>query len=358
VRQPRIVEFMSGLRLASTFYDSAVRPLVDQHFPGLPHTAALLGTGSEVLGFDSPRSTDHDWGPRLQLFLDAPDQGRADRITAMFAEHLPATWQGYPTAFERSHQPIVGVVQHIEVTDLGSWLRGRLGFDPRAGITVTDWLAAPTQRIAEVTGGIVCHDGLGELEPVRSALAWYPDDVWRYVLACQWRRIGQEEAFPGRCTEVGDELGAAVVTARLVRDLMRLCLLLRRRYPPYSKWLGTAFARLPDLGELPAYLAGALSVPDWPTREDNLVAAYEAVAVLHNESGLTEPVDPTVRPFHTRPFRVLAADRFTHALLATIEAPETRHLSLAGAVDQFVDNTDALGDLGFTRAAVLGTQPV
>ncbi|HWD74857.1 MAG TPA: DUF4037 domain-containing protein, partial [Solirubrobacteraceae bacterium] len=47
----------------------------------------------------------------------------------------------------------------------------------------------------------------------------------------------------GRCAEAGDELGSAVVTARLARDLMRLCLLMRRRYPPYSKWLGTAFAR-------------------------------------------------------------------------------------------------------------------
>jgi len=42
------------------------------------------------------------------------------------------------------------------------------------------------------------------------------------VLACQWRRISQEEPFVGRCDEVVDELGSAVVAARLVRDLMRL----------------------------------------------------------------------------------------------------------------------------------------
>jgi hypothetical protein len=44
--------------------------------------------------------------------------------------------------------------------------------------------------------------------------------------------------------------GSAVVAARLVRDLMRLALLLHRRYPPYGKWLGSAFAALPAAATL------------------------------------------------------------------------------------------------------------
>jgi hypothetical protein len=47
----------------------------------------------------------------------------------------------------------------------------------------------------------------------RGRLAWYPDDVWRHVLACQWKRISQEEAFVGRCGEVGDD-GRRVTRAR------------------------------------------------------------------------------------------------------------------------------------------------
>jgi hypothetical protein len=352
------VEFLSGLRIAHTFYDDAVRPLLDEHFPGLPHAAALLGTGSEVLGFDTPRSTDHDWGPRMQLLLCPDDAAKhGERITGTLVERLPTTWHGFPTAFVRSHEPDRAARQRIEVAELGGWLTGWLGFDPRTGVTVADWLATPTQRLAEITGGAVLHDDTGDLTSARTALAWYPDDVWRYVLACQWRRIGQEEAFPGRCAEVCDDLGAAVVTARLVREMMRLCLLAHRRYPPYSKWLGTAFTRLPGLGDLPERLRGALSTQDWPSREDHLVAASTAVALLHNELGLTEPLSTEVQPFHDRPYRVLFADRFADALLATVTTPEIQGLPAFGAVDQYVDSTDALGDLRFTRAVTHGAQP-
>jgi hypothetical protein len=338
------VEFLPGLRLAETFYRGAVRPLLDEHFPGLPHAAALIGYGSEVLGFDTARSTDHNWGPRLQIFLPA-EENAAD-IRAVLAAGLPDTWSGYPTAFTFTQEADQVPRQRVEVACLTDWLTGWLGFDPTTDVTVADWLATPTQRLAEVTQGAVYHDGFGELTAVRDALAWYPDDLWRHVLACQWQRISQEEAFPGRCAEVGDELGSLVVTARLARDIMRLCLLMHRRYPPYSKWLGTAFARLPDIGDLPVRLTGALTAHDWPAREDHLVAAYRAIALLHNELGLTEPLSPDSRPFFDRPIRIIGAARFRDALMAGIKAPGL----LVGAVDQFVDSTEALGDNEFTRA--------
>ena len=54
--------FVPGVRLAGEFYAEVVRPLLEVEFPGLPYAAALIGAGSEVLGFDTERSTDHDWG--------------------------------------------------------------------------------------------------------------------------------------------------------------------------------------------------------------------------------------------------------------------------------------------------------
>jgi len=70
------------------------------------------------------------------------------------------------------------------------------------------------------------------------------------------------------------------------------------------------------------------------------VDAYEAAARRHNDLGVTKTLDPTVRPFWGRPFRVLFADRFAQALVAEIEDPELRALEHpTGAIDAFSDNT-------------------
>lgn len=313
--------FIPGLQLSREFFTTAVQPLLHDR----QYAAALLGPGSEVLGFDSPRSTDHDWGPRLQIFLEDND-----------TKGLPAEFGG------------------VEVTNLSAWLTGALGFDPRRDIGILDWLATPTQRLAEVTTGEVFHDGPGELTRARAKLAWYPHDVWLYILACQWQRLGQEEAFPGRCAEAGDDLGSIVVTARLARDLMRLRLLMHRRYPPYSKWLGSAVART-GATELTASLTASIQADDWPTRERHLSDAYEAAARLHNQLGLTPPLDTRTRGYYDRPYQVIGAAPFTAALREAITDPRIRRLPLTGAVDQFVDSTDALGDMDFIRAALKET---
>ncbi|WNM39519.1 DUF4037 domain-containing protein [Micromonospora halotolerans] len=339
--------FVPGLTLAHRFHDEVVAPLLARRLPGLRYAAALLDGGSELLGLDTPRSTDHDWGPRTQLFV--ADAAEVAPVRAVLDAELPAEFLGWPTRFTGGPTARLGVVRAdgerhgVSVDELGAWLRERLGGDPRAGMTVADWLATPTQRLAELTGGAVFHDGLGgALTDVRARLAWYPDDVWRHVLAAGWQRVGQAEHLAGRCAEVGDELGSRVVTAGLARDLMRLGLLLHRRWPPYAKWLGTVFAALPAAAPVVDALTVALGAGGWPRRQAGLVRALEAVAAWTNDTGLAVPVDPAARPFHGRPFLVLHAERFTAALRAAIADPELRARPPVGAVDQYLDNVDVL----------------
>jgi hypothetical protein len=150
-------------------------------------------------------------------------------------------------------------------------------------------------------------------------------------------------AFPGRAAEAGDPLGCRVLVARLVRDVMRLCLLLERRYAPYPKWLGTAFARLDSAATIGPLLAAALAAPDWPAAQQPLVAAYQQAAIRHNRLGLTMALDASPRLFHDRPYLVIDADRFTDACLAAMTDRALAALPPIGAIDQFVDSTDVLG---------------
>ncbi len=331
--------FVPGVELARAYYADLVRPLLDDTFPGLVHSAALFGTGSEVLGYDTERSTDHGWGPRVLLFV--ADEAIIDRVESALDEDLPPRYQDWPTRFAATTGDPDTL--RVDVLEPATTCRQVLGFDPLAGVTVFDWLSTPTQVLLAFTAGDVFYDGLDALEPRRRALAWYPRDVWLYAIGCQWKRVAQEEAFVGRTAEVGDDLGSRIVAARVVRDLMRLCFLLERRYAPYSKWLGHAFETLDCAPVIRPHLARALAAASWQRREAELGAAAEKIGEMHNALGVTESIDASLRPFYGRPFLVLDSERFAEAAFDPITDPEVAALPRnIGTVDQWVDSTDVL----------------
>jgi hypothetical protein len=343
------IPFIKGLDLSQIFYEEAIKPVLDRHFPGLSHSAALIGMGSEVLGFDTPQSRDHDWGPRAMLFLSEDNHTRYhEQIDQILSQELPAEIRGYPTNFEYHDD---GLMHHrVMIFTIRRFFESVLTFNPTGDIRAADWLSIPEFRLGMLTAGRVFHDGLGELEPLRAMLQYYPRDVWLYMLAAQWQRIAQEEPFMGRCGQAEDELGSRLVAARLVRDLMRLCFLMERTYTPYIKWFGTTFARL-DCAEtlMPVFLR-VLESHSWQEREKYLTTAYEYIAGMHNELGITEPLSTKVSQFYLRPFSVIKADRFVVAIRAAITSEEVRALpETLGAVEQFVDSTDALNEPAWSK---------
>jgi hypothetical protein len=325
--------FVPAAALSRAFHAEVVAPLLGSR----PHGAALLGWGSDVLGYDTERSTDHGWGPRLLVLLD--DEGAVDDVGGAVSAGLPERFRGWPVRYGwDGAEP----TDHVTVTTLPRWLVAHLGVDATAGMSTLDWLLTPQQRLLGVVAGAVHADPSGELGALRDRLAWYPDEIWRWLLACQWRRLAQEEAFVARTAEVGDDTGSAITAARLARDGMRLALLLGRRYAPYQKWLGTAFARLPHTDGLPEQLARAVEASDLAARETALAQAYTALGRRHNAAGITAEVDVAIGSYHGRPGQVLMADRFADACLATVSLPELRKLPLIGSVDHVVDSTDVL----------------
>jgi hypothetical protein len=338
-----------GQALAARFYRHAVAPLL----AGVPHAAALLGDGSEVLGYDDAVSTDHDFGPRVQVFL-APEADPAPVHAALAG--LPERFEGHPVAFPDTDRYGGRPHHQVEVTTVEAFVTGAMATDPAAGMGLADWLLTPTQRLASLTAGAVFHDPDGALARRRAALTWCPDDVWRYILAAQWLRVGQEEPFVGRTGGTGDDLGSAVLAARLTRDLIRLALLVERRWPPYSKWLGRAFADLALAPEVGPYLQAALAAPGWRDRESAICAAANVLGRATNQLGVADPVDPAPRRFHDRDIRVVGAERFAEALTAAITDPELVSLlarlghrrdgaivgALPGGIDQAVDSADIL----------------
>lgn len=347
-----MTEFTPGLDLNEQFYHEVVRPLLAAHFPGLTHSAARLGDGSEVLGFDDTMSTDHDWGIRQQLFLREEDEGQwGTAVSDTLAHHLPYAYRGasivhFGPADEDGARLLEAVesgpVSHrLEVTTARRFFQAHLGIDVAVAWTAVEWIIIPQQRLLTLTAGRVFNDELGELAPLRQKLTYFPHDIWLYLLSCQWRRIGQEDHFVGRTGIRGDDMGSRLLAARLVHDVMMLGFLYEKRYAPYPKWFGTAFNRLECAAELSPILQAVLVAPDWQTRESHLCAAFKVLGEMHNRLKITPPLPTGCQNYYGRPFHVHTGD-YAGTIWAAIDDEAVKRLPYTGSVDQMSDNTDLL----------------
>jgi len=300
-----------------------VQPILSDRFPDLPHAAALLGRGSEVLGFDDQTSTDHDWQPRVLLFLSEQDEARhGTEVRQRLQRELPPSFAGHPT--------------HHEVHTVHGYVRQQFELDLARAIEAQDWLTLPEHGLRAFTSGVVFHDEVG-LQVARDRLGFYPHDVWLYLLIAGWWRVHPEMNVVGRAGAAGDELGSALIASRLVVDLMRLAFLMERIYAPYSKRFGTAFSRLACGPELIPVLRRVGRAECWQDREAALMTADERLIGMHNALGLTAPVTTDAVQLWGRPFKVAWAD-IPALLLPLIRDPAVVSIAQkwpVGPVDQF-----------------------
>jgi hypothetical protein len=314
-----------------------VGPLLAAHRPGLAHAAGRLGSGSDVLGLDDDLSRDHDWGLRLTLLVE-DDETAAD-LDSMLESELPETFDGLPTRFPTSWD--LTTTHKVDVAETDAFVKSRLGVNPRELDDPTTWLRLTGQSVLEITAGPVFVDTVGSISSIRKRLAWYPHDVWLYVVASGWRRLSQELPMVGRCADVGDDLGSRVIAARLARDVMHLAFLVERVWPPYPKWFGTGFARLASAAAAAPALAGALAAKTWTEREAGLAAAIDAVHGRQREVGLPSVDQPHI-PFWSRPYRTISDD-LVAVLTNAIADPVVAALPPGvGSIEQRVDNVDIL----------------
>jgi hypothetical protein len=347
-----LYNFLPGLDLSEAFYKEAVKPFMDEHFPELVYSAVRIGHGSDVLGYDTAQSMDHDWGPKLQIFLKDSDYSLVkEDLDAKLRDNLPCEIRGFPTNFKHNedgssgmHPIDSGPVNHgIAIDTVSGFFIGYLGFNPSEDLRIIDWLVLPQQILLSIANGRVFHDGLEKMKPIVTNLEYYPPDLWLYLLSNQWERIAQEVAFMGRCGQVGDELGSRIVATRQISDIMSLCFLMERQYAPYIKWFGTAFSKLKSAKMLTPLFNKIMDASTWQERQEHLTSVYKYVAKLHNDLGITDSLTTELSQFHNRPFMIIQADKFADAIYAKIEDDEVKQLpKYLGAIDQYVDSTEVL----------------
>ena len=189
------VEVVHGRTVSEQFFEGAVRPIVEPILSGVGYLAGRLGSGSDVLGFDDARSTDHDYGCRLTVLVDDEHRDVLADLDAALEAGLPAEIAGWPTRFATTWDGRSG--HKVDLHTVHDFASSRLGFDLRTPLQVAQWLCLTGQSVLEVIGGPVFHDKPGEYASISCVLDWYPADP----LA----RAGSTDAFSAPAAQRGGD---------------------------------------------------------------------------------------------------------------------------------------------------------
>jgi hypothetical protein len=352
--------FVTGLELSRRFFEEVVKDILRKHFAPVKYDAVLIGSGSEVLGYDDEISVDHHWGPRLQLFFSEEDYEQySSQIRSVLSQELPYTFLGYSTNWSAPDPqdsmtqllaPISsGLINHrVDIYTVKSYLQQHLAIKS-VGLSETEWLMLSEQRLLEFTSGEVFYSTLGEVTKARTALNYFPENVWYFKLMAEWDHIAEESAFVGRTGMIGDDLGSRIITGRLIRHIMRLAFLLQKEYIPYSKWLSLAFTQLAIVNQLKPILLKILKEDDWKRRERLLCEAYLILLEQQNSLNLTPKITLKPGKYFTRDQTVIKIEKITSELKKLLQPPLDNIKYPIGSIDHFIDDTHLLTDLKFTR---------
>ena len=200
------------------------------------HTPRVGGWGSDVLDFDTERSTDHGWGPHLHVFVAADD---VNAVRVRIRDGLPDNYRGGPPASDGTTSlPAAGSRSSRSMPGTGT-LRVQPLVPRRARCSGSCSRSSSSSRWSAAASSTTTSD-----HSRRSASG--PRGTHTMCgCGCSCRVEGSAK----RRRSSGARPRSATTSDRrcsrpVGRDVMRLCFLIERRYAPYSKWFGTAFSQL------------------------------------------------------------------------------------------------------------------
>ncbi len=288
------MRFIPSLELSRMLYEEEIVPIMAERFPDLKCAAATLGMCSEVLGTDDEVSRDHEWGPRLTVFLSEQDHARyATEVMGVYRELLPAQFKRLNMMWRKPgvdiHDTREAALYHVSVGTVSRTL------DFYGGIRTLplkdlDWLRISEQHLLEFTSGVVYRDDIGELTRARELLAYYPDNVARFLLMCEWQTVNSDWWPIGRIGARGDRLGLRLQAAKAAQHLMRIAFMVCRKYCPYKKWFGTLFKALPVADALESVTLDLLQEDDWQKVEEKICEAASILLGQQNKLGITPAI--------------------------------------------------------------------
>jgi hypothetical protein len=288
---------MKGMELSRRYYTDIVLPAFEKEVPDILDQLAfgLVGPGSECRGYDDSVSRDHDWGPRVCVWV--PENvfvSRGEELRKIYGI-LCGTYLGF------------GPVRQLEqgfrkdgVLSIERFFTALLGTAEQPE-SLRDWLLIPEEALSDCTNGEVFQDGPGIFSAMRDALlAYYPRDIQLKKISSRCRsagRNGQHDLW--RALARDDRAAVLHLKAAFAFDAAVLIHLLFRRFRPYGKWI---YRSLSDISRSGQALSSCLAELDraWGAGEIGEIVAACARILSSELDSLTGCAGDPDRPLYDR----------------------------------------------------------
>lgn len=235
-----------GMNLCRRYFNELCFPVLAKVFPDKINRMAigLVGEGSECYGFDDVTSQDHDFGPRIMVWLTQSD-------FAEFGDKVVHTLNHIPKDFDNTFLPQANTWQEANqsifiIEDFFAKYTGL--FHPPQ--TYQQWRAIPEHHLSTATNGQVFFDPLGQFTQYRKTLLdFYPDDIRLKKMAARCMLIAQAGQYNlTRCLKRNEYVAATMASSEFIDAGISLVFLINRQYKPFYKWMHRSLKELPILG--------------------------------------------------------------------------------------------------------------
>ena len=237
---------MKGLELSRRFFRDVALPAFKEKAAHALSSMAfgLAGPGSECYGFDDKVSRDHDWGPRVCVWIPEELYREQGEQLQRIYDELDEVFLGYGPVRRLDTR-----VRRDGILSTERFYRTYLGTDSPPE-TIRDWLLLPEEALSLCTNGEVFADPLGSFTGMRRALlAYFPRDLSLKKIASRCRAAGEHGQYNlWRALQRGDRIAFQYHKACFAREVAALVFLLARRYRPFSKWIFHGLRNLGNLG--------------------------------------------------------------------------------------------------------------
>ena len=361
---------MKGLDLCKKYFFECVKPIIDEKFSSVYdindyYSCALIGWGSDVLRNDDEFSRDHEWGPRLLIFVDEEHKYAIPELDLLLNKYVPVDFSGFKTRFvfdedgirvpysctnendnkdNKNENENKGVV-NIDFFIYDGYIKDFLGVTaPESDL---DWLCIPENKLFEITSGEIFYDANNLLQKkLKVYRDYYPLDIWKYRLAYLWENISWDIDTIGLLRKRGNIISEKIAVYKTVMPIIKLISAYNRKYSPsYCKHIGTEFYKLPYISnETGILIEECLKTDDVAKIKSNLETIIENLIVFHNSySELPKIYAEKPKSIIGRGFWDIDCQKIAGAIHESIDSEsDLKKIPLYGAADQFVTNEDFL----------------